>query len=76
MARGLQVSAAALGGLVLGAAGGFFVALAFGDALFGWHDTVGPALRWGFVGGLLGAVVAGAWMESRSGSATEESRHD
>ena len=45
-------------GFVIGAVAGFVFALTFGSQLFGWHDNIGPELRFAFFGGLAGACIA------------------
>ncbi len=47
----------ALVGFVAGAIVGLFIAGVFGDALFGWHDNIGPELRFAFLSGLIGAPI-------------------
>jgi hypothetical protein len=46
-----------LGGFVLGAVAGMMFALTFGQSLFGWHDNVGPEIRFAFFSGLAGACI-------------------
>jgi len=45
-------------GFVVGAVAGFVFALTFGSQLFGWHDNIGPELRFALFGGLVGACIA------------------
>lgn len=59
------VALAALAGFVVIAITASFVALAFGDSLFGWHDTVGPELGTGFIAGCIGALLCGVWCANR-----------
>lgn len=70
--RGVVVLAAALGGGLLGVVAGFVAALAFSQALFGWHDNIGPELGLAVLGGLIGAAVGGAWAASRRKESTHE----
>jgi hypothetical protein len=52
-------------GFVAGAIAGFILALIFGEWLFGWHDNIGPEVRFAFFGGLIGAGLGVIWQTSR-----------
>ena len=39
--------------------------LAFGQSLLGWHDNIGPEVRWGFIMGLIAALAAGTGLYQR-----------
>lgn len=55
-ARWLVLVAASLAAFVVGGVIVGLVALAFGQTLFGWHDNIGPEVRWAVIGGLLAAM--------------------
>ncbi|AXK71591.1 hypothetical protein DWG18_04320 [Lysobacter sp. TY2-98] len=63
----LLVALAALAGFVVVAMVASFIALAFGNALFGWHDNPGPELGVGLIAGCAGAMLAAAWCRNRFG---------
>lgn len=58
-------------GFVVGAIAGLFFAGLFGNALFGWHDNIGPELRFAFISGLIGAPFGVLWQLAR-----EDRRND
>ncbi|MFN3310724.1 MAG: hypothetical protein ACK40R_03335 [Thermomonas sp.] len=62
----LCVLAAGLLGACAGAVAGFFLALAGGEWLFGWHDNIGPELRVAFFGAVIGAALMAIWQQSRN----------
>ncbi|WP_240096933.1 hypothetical protein [Thermomonas flagellata] len=62
----LRILAAGVFGACAGAVAGFFLALAGGEWLFGWHDTIGPELRVAFFGALIGAALMAIWQPSRN----------
>lgn len=62
----LRVLAAGLLGACAGAVAGFFLALAGGEWLFGWHDNIGPELRVAFFGAVIGAALMAIWQQSRN----------
>lgn len=62
----LRIVAAAVFGASIGAVAGFFLALAGGEWLFGWHDNIGPELRVALFGALIGAGLMAIWQQSRN----------
>lgn len=54
-------------GFVAGAIAGLFIAGQFGSALFGWHDNIGPELRFAFISGVIGASSGVYWQLAREG---------
>ena len=58
--RGLATAGGVACGFVAGSVAGFVVASEFDDALFGWHDTIGPEIGFALVCGLTGALVGAA----------------
>ena len=59
--------------LVLVSAVSFFVAgivvtvllLAFGQSLLGWHDNIGPEVRWGIIVGFFAALSVAIHLHGR-----------
>lgn len=60
----LAVLVRAVGGFVAGTVAGFAVASTYDEALFGWHDTIGPEIGFSLMSGLACAL-PGAVLVSR-----------
>lgn len=60
-------------GLMLATVASFFVAgivsilllLAFGQSLLGWHDNIGPEVRWGIIVGFFAALSVAIYLHGR-----------
>ena len=74
--RAALTSLAVIAGAIAGAIGGFAVALVFGEALFGWHDNIGPELRFAFLGALIGAVAGYGWAATRADRTAKDMSRD
>ncbi|WP_119718589.1 hypothetical protein [Cognatilysobacter tabacisoli] len=55
-ARWAMLVAASLAAFVVGGVVVGLLVLAFGQSLLGWHDNIGPEVRWAVIGGLLAAM--------------------
>lgn len=62
--RVLAVLAGAVGAFAAGSVAGFAVASTYDEALFGWHDTIGPEIGFSLMSGLACALF-GAVLVSR-----------
>ncbi|GAB3353763.1 hypothetical protein [Lysobacter tyrosinilyticus] len=64
--------------LLLVSVASFFVAgiavilllLAFGQSLLGWHDNIGPEVRWGIIAGFFAALSVAIHLHGRWSATT------
>lgn len=63
--RVLSVLAGGAAGFVGGSVAGFAAASAYDEALFGWHDTIGPEIGFSLMSGLACALLAAVLVSRR-----------
>lgn len=63
--RVLAVAAGGASGFLGGTVAGFALASAYDEALFGWHDTIGPEIGFALMSGVACTFLGGALVALR-----------